>query len=379
MMFSLAMASATLPTASAVRTAPARWQNTTDGIHAFLTFDSFADPANLSRYAENISFVWGASASRLDAWRRSANPAVVLSHYIPFTRDPAPNRTAEMLPWWQANHPSLVLYTCDRATPAWECFSGEGCSHASVPLDLTLPATLEYQMRVGVLPARDAGYNAIALDNYGLSNVWKACGSFSGANGSWVQKYNASAPEADSAYAADVLDWTRRAVDAIHAAGMLVIPNFSSDDLNDDSVLAVANLTDGMLAEGGFASWNPVPNTSSYDTPPPKTTPTRFERQVAFVRYLQRRGKGYFAINQWGAGPDYGLNPGKQPHNVTPIDTHTNRPIRQFVAAAYMMVNGGACAVFLSCSGQRQSRSRAPSFSPALDSIKPHVKPSAAC
>ena len=70
---------------------------------------------------------------------------------IPYTRDPDPvphtshaNSTADCryfrpgcptaLPWWRANKPELVLYQCDRKTPAWECFKGEGCRHDSVPL-----------------------------------------------------------------------------------------------------------------------------------------------------------------------------------------------------------------------------------------------------
>lgn len=61
------------------------------------------------------------------------------------------------LPWWQENHPELVLYTCDRKTPAWECFAGEGCSHVSVPFDLTNPGTLAFQIEEGVLPALQAG------------------------------------------------------------------------------------------------------------------------------------------------------------------------------------------------------------------------------
>ena len=107
----------------------------------------------------------------------------------------------DCLPWWKENHPDLVLYQCDKVTPCWECFSGEGCRHDSVPLDLTNPKTLEYmslqsfchkylqcasiwgafydvvvarsryQMSSAVLPAAKAGYNAIALDNYGLTNV----------------------------------------------------------------------------------------------------------------------------------------------------------------------------------------------------------------
>ena len=64
--------------------------------------------------------------------------------------------------------------------------------------------------------------------------------------------------------------------------------------------------------------------------------------QVLFIRNLQRYGKGFFAINEWGAGPDYHLNPSGQPHNIT-------KDIKQFVAASFMMVNGGTCGVYLTC------------------------------
>ena len=63
--------------------------------------------------------------------------------------------------------------------------------------------------------------------------------------------------------------------------------------------------------------WDPVPGTPSMTQPPLKTTPAKFEGQVRYVRNLQRAGKGFFAINEWGAGPDYGLNPGAQPYNIT--------------------------------------------------------------
>ena len=331
---------------NSTRAAVPTWLNSSTGVHAFLTFDSGASASAISEYADKIDFVWGASESHVAAWRASRNPNVVLSKYMPFSRDMANNVTDEMLPWWQENYPSLVLYQCDRVTPAWECFAGEGCKHRNVPLDLTNPATLAYQMRVGVMPAAAAGYNAMALDNYNLRNVWKACGAFSGPGGAWTQLYDEADPDHDPQYTADVLDWTARATEQMHAAGMLVIPNFSSRDLSDSAVLAVGNLTDGMLAEAGFTMWNPVPNTSSLTTPPPMTSPSKFAEQVRFVRNLQRQGKGFFAINEWGAGPDYGLNPSGFPYNVS---GPAGRPVRQFVVAAFLMVNGGACGIFLSC------------------------------
>lgn len=79
-----------------------------------------------------------------------------------------------------------------------------------------------------------------------------------------------------------------------------------------------------------------MPNTTSAHTPPPFTTPAKFAEQVRYIQNLQRYGKGYFAINEWGAGPDYGLNRAMIPYNITG-DGH--RAVRQFVSAAFMMVS----------------------------------------
>mmetsp|Transcript_1684 Transcript_1684/g.3587 ORF Transcript_1684/g.3587 Transcript_1684/m.3587 type:complete len:183 (-) Transcript_1684:824-1372(-) len=131
--------------------------------------------ANITACASRIDYVWGASEDNVATWRASTNPDVVLSKYIPFTRGPTPHVTnGSGLPWWQQHKPELVLYRYDRATPAWECFAGEGCAHVLVPLDLTNLATLDYKMEAGVLPASRSGYNAIAFDNFGLRNEWRA-------------------------------------------------------------------------------------------------------------------------------------------------------------------------------------------------------------
>ena len=78
-----------LATAAALAAA---WKDTTDGIHAFLTFDSKVDPSLAAAYADRIDYVWGSTESKISWWRASKNPNVVLSKYIPFTRDPGTPR-----------------------------------------------------------------------------------------------------------------------------------------------------------------------------------------------------------------------------------------------------------------------------------------------
>ena len=94
-----------------------------------------------------------------------------------------------------------------------------------------------------------------------------------------MQKYDATDPAKDPQYTKDVIDWTKRASKAIHSVGLLVIPNFSSDSLSEEA-LEVGNYTDGILAEGGFTGWSPEPNRTTMTTPPPKTTPEKFEAEM---------------------------------------------------------------------------------------------------
>ena len=165
------------------RSAPARpaWPDTSEGIHAFLVGDDYAPPSVIEEYADRLSFVL--RATQMPAWRSSNHRDILLARYMPYTRDPSPSchpQPCDMLPWWQRNHPELVLYRCDRKTPALECWPGGiPCTRLSIPLDLTLNQTLEWQMAEAVLPAKAAGQRVIELDNYNLCEP-TACTPFRG-------------------------------------------------------------------------------------------------------------------------------------------------------------------------------------------------------
>ena len=110
-----------------------------------------------------------------------------------------------------------------------------------------------------------------------------------------MQKYDANDPAKDPQYTKDVIDWTKRATKAIHSVGLLVIPNFSSDSLSEEA-LEVGNYTDGILAEGGFTGWSPEPNHTTMTTPPPKTTPEKFEAQVRLLCQPRMLFVGYLLV-----------------------------------------------------------------------------------
>jgi len=317
-----------------------KWVNSSEGIHAFLTFNSAMDESATRTWASKFDYVWGASADSIPWWS-SANAASIISYYMPYTRDPTGEHN---ISWWQLNYPALVLYKCDRVTPAYECYAGEPCpdgNHPDVPLDIGNPDTVAVQVKLGVAPAAAAGYTALALDNFALDNDWKACGSFSGPGGAWVQRYTGA--HTDPAYTADVLKWTAAIVNASHELGMLVIPNYQEDDLSPRGV-AVAALTDGILDEGGFLSWGPGNNWNWTD--PAAMNAAEFATKLAWVRHLQTTGKGYYPISEWGPGKDYDENPSQYPYNIT---GDANRWVRQYTIAAYLLGKGDASGIYLVC------------------------------
>ena len=140
-----------------------QWPNTTDfGVHTFLTFDTGVSPSSitadrLSNYG-SYGYVWGASLPHVPLYTK-ALPSLVTSKYIPYAW--APN-ASQSLAWWQRTHPSFVLYKCDRKTPAWY----GGLVNRNMPLDVTNPGVVQWQVNEYARVAAAAGYESIAADMF---------------------------------------------------------------------------------------------------------------------------------------------------------------------------------------------------------------------
>lgn len=323
---------------------PTPWVDTTDGVHAFLTFDSEVLLANITAHAKSYDFVWGAESTHIASYRKS-NREIKLSMYIPYSRDPSctaahpptdvelvtsiarngnpppgpgPHKHGKLVPtnikWWLANHPDWVTYKCDQTTIAYE----EG--DCNVPLDISNPAVIEWQQRF-VREAAASGYDAMACDNNQLESMGDACGVYSG--GKWVQKWTGK--ENDSQLAKDVVEWMRRFVKLAHTVKaqsgrpMLVVPNSCGIPTDD----AVWQLPDAVLNEEGF-------------THAGHTIAIGEQEFVALVNYMvkiQHAGKAYFSLNEWGAHT-----------NSSGLD----RAIRQWCVSTYLMGKNQASAVYIS-------------------------------
>lgn len=282
--------------------------DTYDGIHAFLTFDGSV--TDLAAAAQHDDYVWGADESHIAAYRASSHPEIVLSRYIPFTRDDDGSHT---LAYWQSAHPDWVLYQCDQKTPAYEF------GDPNVSLDITNPAVVDWQVQTFAVPAAAAGYDAIAADNFTLTNDFGACGIFE--NGSWKALYTG---KKDPKYTADVLAWAKSFAGKLHALTpkpLGLIPNFglAGSPTTDPDSATLVSYVDGILDEGSFTDYGSAfPSESKWKT------------LEDSIEYVQAHGKAYYGINEFGVTP--------------PVANDA----AQWAIASYLMSKEHASGIFIS-------------------------------
>jgi len=242
--------------------------------------------------------------------------------------------------WGDGGGPTLidqVLYRCDRKTPAWNHYAGEGNNETDlIPIDFSNPAVVQWQLEQLVATANGRGYDAIAWDNYALENEFLACGAFR--NGTWTPLYLKNSTS-DPAFSAAAIQWLQRVRSGVNTMKtkqgrpMIVIPNYSlgGRNWNDSEVLAVGNATDGVLSEAGFSDYGRLAGFSA----------AAWEQRILFMRNLQANGVAYYSINELGDP-----NPAHwyQPCSANPLNCIGPRD-RQFVIASYLMGNEGISAV----------------------------------
>jgi hypothetical protein len=256
-------------------------KDTWNNIHPFQLFDTHTDPAVI---AHSYSSVWGADVSKF-AVTRAVNPNMYLAYYIPFNRDYGTfenNSSINDLSYWQGVHPDWVLYQCDRVTPAYSF------GNPNVPLDFTNPAMIAWEMQTYALPASQHGYDAIAADNVDFGNWYNACGIYK--NGQWVQLFSGQ-PE-DPAWRTAMLNWLAQAQTALQSLAhpLALIPNLAFGGLSptDPIILKAADLSDGVLDEGGYTNYG-----NGY------VTGKEWIQHVQYIEYLQSENKPTFIVDNF--------------------------------------------------------------------------------
>lgn len=283
------------------------WRSTASGVHSFLTFDSGLNDSMIELASPLVEFVWGGHAPAL--WHAS-NAEVVVSSYMTFNRDPDAQRN---LSWWQTNHPSWVIYKCDRETPATP-----DTTDTNIPLDISNPDVISWQLGLAEEISGE-GFDAIAADNFDVNNDQQACGVWE-SPGVWRNLYNGT----DAAFVAAQVSWLATFRRGLHdlQRPLLLVPNFVLGDVPFNSSLAeaIASGVDGILDERGFTGWG-----AGF------LSPEDWDNTAAWATMLQETGRAFFAINEWGDAP------------TVPA------PVREWAVASWLMSNVNASAVFLSC------------------------------
>jgi len=296
-------------TSTFVQSASSSWRNSSQGIHSFMVFDSGLNDTGIQGAAQYTDFVWGGHHPTV--WT-AASPSTAVSQYIPYNRDPEASRT---LSWWKANYPSWVIYRCDKVSPATI-----DPTDTNIPLDITNPDVVTWQVSNYAVPAKKAGFSALAVDNFDLQNDQGACGVWRHNMTQWVTLYN---PSHASAYAQAQIRWLQSFHKSLKALGLLLIPNYCISTLpyNSSTALAVLSAVDGVLDERGYTGWG-----SGF------IGQAEWQNVLGWSRVLQQNGKGYYVINEWGTSS-------KSP----------TFEARNWIVASYLCGNEGSSALWMGC------------------------------
>ncbi|GCE17411.1 hypothetical protein KDK_12110 [Dictyobacter kobayashii] len=263
--------------------------------------------------ANNYDFVWGARQDHMDAYR-TANPNIVLSYYMTIHRDDGAFDQSNIgtLAYWQQVHPDWILYKCDQKTPALEY------SDKNIPFDITNPAVVQWQIENYVQPASEAGYDALAVDNIDMENIFGACGHFD-KQGHWVQLYTGN--NNDVHWQTDMANWVVHMQTVVHSLPhpLLLIGNFSTGvvTVHAPTSQTVLAHVDGVLNESSFTHFGNHTLVGS-----------DWLHLVQYIDAVQAMGKPFFIVNQ-------------VQKKLAPADT-------EWIYASYLMCNQRLASINIS-------------------------------
>lgn len=271
-----AVPSAATPEFDAAAQPNAALTDTWTNIHPYIIFDGEITPSAATQNAYRYNFVWG--TDKPAAWK-AGNPAIITSFYVPFDGDFTMSRD---LTWWKTNHPSWILYKCDHRTLA-----NLGGDH-NVPLDISNPAVVRWQMSTYAPVMQRGGYDALAEDIVDLQNASAGCGVF--VNGVWQQRF--SGQLVDDTWARAVVVWQQYAYHYLHSLAhpLLVAINNVPEyrPLNDPEQLALLQAMDIMNDESSFTNYgNSFANQG------------KVSQILAWMAYVQGIGRAWYDDDRW--------------------------------------------------------------------------------
>lgn len=265
--------------------------DTWNGIGLFQPFDGYIPQSQARAHASRYVMTWGPDKPL--AWL-SGNSSISTGYYLPFDTDAdtmAFGNLGHALDWWQSSlHPDWILYRCDRRTPAWI----DGLPQ-NVPLDISNPAVVAYQMRLVVPYMRSNGYTSLAVDVLALQNNPGGCGVWTKNHTAWVPKFTGQ-PE-DRQWAAAVMYWmayTQWYLHNLNPQFPVLVNSPGWVSAGDPAEEALIAHLDGFQDEAGFTGWG----NHLIDE-------TGFANKVWWATYIQAQSKAYLVTDLWKGGePD---------------------------------------------------------------------------
>ena len=250
--------------------------DTWNDIHTFQVFDGGISKHQATKDAHRYDYVWG--TSKPGSWA-TGNQNIVTSWYAPFDGD---FTTHHDLTWWQTNHPNWVLYKCDEKTPA----NMDGLKN--IPLDISNPAVVQWQMATYAPVMENGGYDALAEDLVGLENSNGGCGVF--IKGVWHQRFTGQ--KVDEAWTKAVLAWHRAASTYLHGLsrpleiGVNNVPE--NRPFGDPEQNELINYVDFVDDESSFTDYG-----NSY------AGNGKVQLILQWMKYVQGLNKTWIADDKW--------------------------------------------------------------------------------
>jgi hypothetical protein len=344
-----------MPTGSPVTTSITMLPNTNGRFGLVQIFDWDGNPSHqpmsssqIANEALHYDSVWG--AFNPGAWD-SNHPGMYVSRYMLPTEDMY-TISGHDLNWWKANHPDWILYACDTSNNPTKLLAWPTAYWPNdVPLDISNPQVVQYQMSVIIPYLKANGYNTMAADNTDLVNyleggnpnfgqtIYKGyygCGTYD-AGGNFHRAFNALGN--DPAFASAMVKWVQAAGAALHAAGLKLIVNHplynAPTDANESALLAAS---DAMVYERGFTDYGKYMNGEAAGL---------VSNAITWAKYTQSHGiaflitdylcSGWNGTAAWNGG-------GPCPTDPTQIP----KPQVDWALSTYALINDGGTDVYIS-------------------------------
>jgi len=305
-------------------------------------FDYNMSAEQATAAAPRYRYVWGSGDGRNGASARAwqaGNSALVNARYFVQGTD-VYGLSKHDVAWWQANHPDWIVYDCNGSNQPTRTVAFQPGLPENVPLDISNPEVIRYQMRLAGAAAVRLGNNAIAVDQTlffdydgGQHQGWFGCGTYA-SDGSFVRRWGAGRggfPNFDPQWKHDTAAWVATAKRVLRTDSMLashnlkLMVNHPAGNINDPDEQTVLANVDANLDETGFTSYG------SYTK-----KPGLFKVALDYMEYAQAHGATILEIDKFSGGNSGGGSGGR-----------LSAAQLSWTIGTYLMGNEGDAALFV--------------------------------